>query len=500
MLMLRQPHMLMGVRGLEGAGYDDGAYVATALRLGHSVFPYRDYIFLHPPGITVILFPVNFVAFVASEQWALVVARILTGGVAVANVGLAAFLLRRRGPWAMAVAGTALALWPLTSFVSTTVMIEPYVGFFLLTGMISIFDSEEVAEGRRLFIGGLLLGMAVALKVVAAIPIAVILGVCIWRKGRRSLAVFQGVVLTFAVVALPFVVLAPTEFIRQVFLVQMQRTSAMTEGVPLGARLETIFGLSSSPAHGREGLLAFGLLASMLLLVAVTAFLMRERRDSLCGAVFLCWIACLGFLLRTPDVFNQYPYPATIFGSLILGVCVGEIATRLFQSDYLACRRTQRWAVVVLAVAAIGGAALLVGIPRSLSKFEPLKSEAIDPAQWIRGAVPKGSCVLFDVPTLVVVSDRLSSAGSCPNLIDPFGLWLATEEHAPPGRSTTRPDAFVAEWQRYFEKADYIVLSVDNSNYIPWTTRLRSQFDRDFKKVETRSGIVLYRRSEARVS
>src|SRR6476661_2472269 len=44
--------------GLFGLGnYDDGVYYAAGTALLHGLIPYRDYLFLHPPGIVLLLAP-----------------------------------------------------------------------------------------------------------------------------------------------------------------------------------------------------------------------------------------------------------------------------------------------------------------------------------------------------------------------------------------------------------------------------------------------------------
>jgi len=44
--------------GLAGLGnYDDGVYYASGTALLNGILPYRDYVFLHPPGIVVMLAP-----------------------------------------------------------------------------------------------------------------------------------------------------------------------------------------------------------------------------------------------------------------------------------------------------------------------------------------------------------------------------------------------------------------------------------------------------------
>src|SRR5215472_6976370 len=43
--------------------YDDGPYFGSAVRLVHGVLPYRDFAFVQPPGITVLLGPVGLASY-----------------------------------------------------------------------------------------------------------------------------------------------------------------------------------------------------------------------------------------------------------------------------------------------------------------------------------------------------------------------------------------------------------------------------------------------------
>jgi len=43
--------------------YDDGPYFGSAVRLVHGVLPYRDYAFVQPPGIAVLMSPVGLLTY-----------------------------------------------------------------------------------------------------------------------------------------------------------------------------------------------------------------------------------------------------------------------------------------------------------------------------------------------------------------------------------------------------------------------------------------------------
>src|SRR6516162_11115450 len=58
--------------------YDDGPYFGSAVRLVHGVLPYRDFAFVQPPGITLLMGPVGLVSYLTGTAWGLVIARFLT--------------------------------------------------------------------------------------------------------------------------------------------------------------------------------------------------------------------------------------------------------------------------------------------------------------------------------------------------------------------------------------------------------------------------------------
>lgn len=69
--------------------YDDGVHFAVALNLLHGQIPYRDVLFLHPPGIALATSPFAAVAPLTGDARAFVLARYLK--VSFAPVGLTLF-------------------------------------------------------------------------------------------------------------------------------------------------------------------------------------------------------------------------------------------------------------------------------------------------------------------------------------------------------------------------------------------------------------------------
>ena len=54
---LSLPNVLFGYHYSTGNPYDDGVYLGAALHLVNGVLPYRDFVLLHPPGITLLMTP-----------------------------------------------------------------------------------------------------------------------------------------------------------------------------------------------------------------------------------------------------------------------------------------------------------------------------------------------------------------------------------------------------------------------------------------------------------
>ena len=178
---LTLPGVLTGVTEL-----DDGVYLGAAIRLVSGVLPYRDYVFVQPPGIVVLMSPIALLGRTIGSRDALVLARIVTGLVTGVNAGLIAWLVRHRGRLAMVIAGGALAAFPLAVTADHTLLLEPYLVLFILLGSVLAFGREEPST-RRLVLAGVCFGVAGAMKLWAVFPFLALL-VCFvprWRRTRQ---------------------------------------------------------------------------------------------------------------------------------------------------------------------------------------------------------------------------------------------------------------------------------------------------------------------------
>ena len=105
--------------------YDDGPYFGSALRLVHWAPPYRDFIIVQPPGITLVITPAALLAQVTSTAWGMAAGRILTVAASSAGIVLVGLLARHRGPLAVALSCGVLAISPGSLVAAHTVLLEP---------------------------------------------------------------------------------------------------------------------------------------------------------------------------------------------------------------------------------------------------------------------------------------------------------------------------------------------------------------------------------------
>ncbi|MBV9660603.1 MAG: hypothetical protein JO337_05550, partial [Acidimicrobiales bacterium] len=146
---LHLPNVLYGTHE-----YDDGVYMGAALRFVEGVMPYRDFVIVHPPGILLLMAPIALIGKVVGSDTSMAMARDLTALIAAGNVILAAVVVRHRGWKASLIAGTALACFPMAPAADSTLLLEPYLVFFSLLGLVVMFRDGRLASPRRVVAAG----------------------------------------------------------------------------------------------------------------------------------------------------------------------------------------------------------------------------------------------------------------------------------------------------------------------------------------------------------
>jgi hypothetical protein len=499
--------LALGLRGYEifrtghllGVGdYDDGADFGSALRLIHGVLPYRDFILVQPPGITLLMTPAAAVSSFAGTAWAIAAGRILTAGAGAAAVVLGGLLVRHRGVFATIVTCGLIAIYPGSVQAAHTVLLEPWLTAFCLAGAVAVFDRDRLTgSGRRLAWGGAALGFAGAVKVWAIIPVAVIAAACLLGPGRaRRLARFAGgVAAGFLIPVLPFAVLAPGRFYDSVVVAQLVRTGART---PLAFRLQYLTGLA---AWDLSTVVLLIVAVAMAVIVAATLVaagrVTRQRPPALeWFAVATAALVVVAFLI--PDDF-YYHYPGFLAPFLALAFALpaarlldGWQARRAEQArgPEQARRAEQaragagpRGAWLPRSAAALAALAFLV-LPFAAGGAEssptPTYASALAALERV---IPPGACVLSDQASLLISADRFySAAPRCADLVDGTGTSYALG-NGQSALTAGRVPAVAAVWRQAFGAAHYVLLTSYNQYRIAWTPQLRSYFRDNFARV-----------------
>jgi hypothetical protein len=471
---LTRPHVLTGELGYN-LGYDDGVYVGAALRFLAGQAPYRDFTFVHPPGIVYVLSPIGLLGRAFGERDALVFARCLTVLVTAANPALAGYLVRSLGRTAVGVAAFALALWPLTVGVDRTVELEPYLVLFCLVGAGVLYDAAgRVGTGRRVVLAGFWFGVAASVKVWAVLVIVAAV-VCLARTPRRAVAVLGGALAAGVLIDLPFLALAPSRFVHDVIVDQLKRND-LTTMTPFGERLRLLTGVAGLPAVDHSVVLAIIVAVALALAVVAAHTLRADRSRPVEWFVLAASVAVVAGMFVSGGFYDHYAYFPAAFLAPLIGGTVGCL---------LRLRPIRAGARARAAVAAAAAVLAIAVGAQQLQHATDYLGEASDPGARLAQLVPAGTCAFSDFPTDLILAGRyIDDDANCPRVADPFGLYLAddggTPPHLPPPAHRA---AFLDQWADRLMRYDVVVLRIPFSDFVPWTPQLMTWFDHNYRLV-----------------
>ena len=111
-----------------------GPYFGSAVRLVDGALPYRAFVLVQPPGITLLMVPAALAARWRARPGGMAAGRILTTLASAAGIALAGLLVRHRGALAALVACGVLAVYPDSVAAAHTVLVEPWLVLACLAG------------------------------------------------------------------------------------------------------------------------------------------------------------------------------------------------------------------------------------------------------------------------------------------------------------------------------------------------------------------------------
>jgi alpha-1,2-mannosyltransferase len=512
---LSRPGYLLGL-----TEYDDGSYFGSSVHLVDGILPYRDFIFVQPPGILLLMSPLALAAKATGMAAGMAAGRVLTTLASAAGVVLVGLLVRHRGALAALIACGVLAVFPDAIATAHTVLVEPWLVLFCLLGAVAVFDRDRLtASGRRLAWGGAAFGFAGAIEGWALIPVLVVLAIGLpWV--RRAVTFAAGVAAAFGVAVLPFAAMAPGRFYQSLIVAQVGHRASVPR-VPVWARLKEMAGLSHVNLPGQADLLITHLhlrmhptiVFTVVILVLLTVgglaaeIAVTRRPPPPLDGFALVTAALIVALFMLP---TQFHYHFAAFLAPFLGLAIALPAARLLtpgweSGDQGGTGRAARPAGGPLAWVATGLAAAILVVFTIFQVRAEGQLRAIIAATGpgsiaaFARAIPPGSCVAADEVSLLILANRfVTDVPGCSPMVDGTGTDLALSRGGTPGTGAGRSPAVAAAWQQEFAHAQYAWLSAYSHRRIAWSPALRAYFNRHFVPVLADArGDVLYRRQRS---
>ncbi|MBV8998567.1 MAG: hypothetical protein JO304_05880 [Solirubrobacterales bacterium] len=483
-----RPGLLLGV-----PQYDDAVYFGSALRLINGYAPYRDFVFLQPPGISLLLAPVAFIAKLTGTDVGLAVARVLTACVGAASVLLGGLLIRHTGLVAVIVACGILAIHPDAAGAAQTVFLEPWLVASVLAGALAAFSRGQLTTStRRLTCAGVALAIACAIKTWAVVPLGVLLVLLVCAGGRRAAISFvSGLIPTLLVTVGPFVAAAPHAFVENVVVAQLSRGDISTTKAP--DRINSLLGLTDLRLS--DHIVIAVAIAAVLVVggMSSTASVLGGRRpDSLEQFGVLSLAITFVMFMRAVDYYVHY----AAFFALFLALTVSLPLARLlgwFVASVRSRQDSAHWAAAPGAVLASGAIVALAWGAVLVRQHEAVL-RGPGPPLAVGRAIPRNSCVLTDWPAYTIAVSRfVSSPPGCSPIVDAIGMdyALAHGRTALTGAGTV--PAARSAWLSAFRHAEYVWLScgpprakmcdASTNRRIPWTAAIVAYFSRHFRRL-----------------
>jgi alpha-1,2-mannosyltransferase len=452
---LTRPGFLFGITP------DISAWLGGSIRLVNGAMPYRDFDLLQPPGFPLLASPLAFLSKWIGTRDALAILRLCTPLLSAASVLLMGRLVRIHGHVAVIVACGVMALYPAELYALRSGLLESVVAFFCLAGAALMFHGDSVAASRRrVLAGGVAFGIAGTVKAPAIVPVVVLGVLCLSDVRNRFIPFVGGVVAGFGIPTLPFFLMAPAAFIRDVIVTPLS-------SIPAGNRVSIPVRLGDITGTSAFGDASASIIATVVIVMLVAAaFLLPRRRPST-----LEWFAIAATVLASlaqlgPSYyFANYTAFVTPFLGLLLGISVGRLVEH----------RSERIAVAI--------AALAVAILFTHQVLAISGSATPDIAGVVDAVIPAGGCTLSDAPSKLVTTNRfVSTTSGCNALIDPEGATLSY------GYGSAGAERL---WTGMVEQADYMLTSTPFANWdIPPDAQLRAYVTANFHLIQ--SGELLF--------
>ena len=480
-----RPGFLLGV-----TEYDDGPYFGSAVRLVHGSMPYRQFVFVQPPGITLLMSPAALLSYVTGTGWGLAIGRILTLLAGTAGVTLAGLLVRHRGVLAVLVTCGIMAVYSDAVAAAHTVLVEPWLVLFCLAGAVAVFDRDRItASTKRLAWGGVLFGFAGAVEGWAIVPVLVLAALCLPQLKRAAIYA-GGVAAGFLIPVLPFAAAAPRQFYHSLITAQVgYRAHAVRVGVLV--RLRNMIGFPYSLSWSKTTLLLAVLALVVFVIVAQAAAVVVTHRPP----PTLDWFATVSAVLIVAMFLwpPQFHYHFAQFLAPFLAMTIALPVSRLLYGDQTGDGVSVAWphtsgpqAARRLGVAIAGVTAVALAVVTLMQvRFERFVPKFVGPIPAaVDRLIPPGACVLTDQVSVTLAANRFESTNPhCSQMVDGLGTTLALSHGLKPSTGAGQVPAVKAAWNQAFGSAQYVILTPISGRRIPWTPERKAYLASHFTQI-----------------
>ncbi|MFY2561511.1 hypothetical protein ACN469_28185 [Corallococcus terminator] len=385
--------------------YDEGVYFSAAALLSQGVLPYRDYFFVHPPGLAVLLSPLAALSRVFDAATAFTVVRWCIPVLGALSTVLSGRIAQERwGMRAGLVAALVYAVYPEAAATERGPFLEPLLNLTCL-GMAWVWLRPEGKDGARRqdLWAGVLLATACAIKLTAGVWVLA----AVWARGaagewQRVVRLVGAALVAGLLWVGPFFALAPGPMFEGLLHFQLLRPP---DGeLDTWRRLVTMLG---------ERHLGVSVLSGVGLLVVLVR---ARRREAVAERLFAgAWLLTCAVFLSSKSYWGQYNASLAPATALLAGLGASWLL------DW-ADARSRRFAV---AMAGVVGLAALSPLPASLRDAQQRDRGLLALGHDIRAHVSPDSALCVFEPAWGIVAGRLPGIpqGS-PALVDPYGLML----------------------------------------------------------------------------
>lgn len=385
--------------------YDEGVYFSAAALLSHGLIPYRDYFFVHPPGIAVLLSPIAALAHLSDSAVAFTAVRWLVPGLGALCTALSGRIVQERwGTRAGLMAAVVYAVYPEAVATERGPFLEPLLNLACL-GMawVVLRPGQERAVHRQDAWAGALLATACAIKLTAGgWVLAVILALGVAADWRRASRVVGVAAVVGALWVGPFFTLAPDAMLGGLLRFQLQR--------PPDGELAPWHRLLAIAGDAHPGVF---LLSVLGLFVALARL---RRKEAVAERLFgMAWLFTLVTFLASKTYWNQYNAHLAPTTAVLAG---------LGASVVLRWADTRSRASTVFLTSVVGLAALSP-LPAAIRSANQRDRGLLALGGTLRSAVPSDAALCTFEPAWAIAAGRLPGIPhGAPPLVDPYGLML----------------------------------------------------------------------------